>query len=812
MNSISKNNLKAEQIDEQNINSLNNKLNEDNQNNSDEEEINLENINKNMENNIENENSYNNSEDNNLNLKQKEENLESNEELCNNDYIIEKIKNKIREEELKKEEMNEDEIVSDIYDLPLSLNNISNNIIDNINSEEKEIKNEQNLKKIENKKIYYKKEIYQDKKFKKTQTIKDSNKINNNKNGQILDKKDFKNGKNENNLESNNNKQILEISPKINPEKEENKNNLKIQSLEIPEGVKFGVDETGNPIKISQFIEENKNNDNNKSKIIAFIMQKEGIKNFLVDIKGNILQKTEDDYYLYKEGNDFIIIKDFDIQNPELRVYGHSKININEKKKDKNEENNNNNIKINSNKKSINKKDNENGNIVNEIKKIMENKNILKDKNNKEKKELSVSSNNVKIKDKNKYLLNNNTNKTILKTKSTNNSIIFIENKQQNIQKINNINTSNYVNNVNNINNDEQMYIWRKRYGQKKAYDKKNNYRSNSCNYIPNDKIVFRTDSILKITSEKNKNNKIPINKKSYTNNKYNIISQINYIKENKGPVNKKGNNSFTKNLDNPILKSSNNKNNYDLLNLRNNKNSNHLKRNKTLQYINDQYNIINNDFNSFIDRNIDIEYDDIKERYNIKNMKQKYKYKNKENDESKEFNYFNNSINNNKIKNKAINNYIYNNIRKINENKNKKKKFRIKCSILSNEANKVIKDFNIRQKEKESEHINLDNKYYDRYIPKKYINRNNIFKKKNYTSISQNQNVNLFFDYQNDENENPNFYFNYNNQNLIQNQKQNKFEILNNNNFEKKYIINSNINQFYRKIKHNTSKNNNFF
>ena len=100
--------------------------------------------------------------------------------------------------------------------------------------------------------------------------------------------------------------------------------------FKIPEDVKFGVDQSGNPVELAQFFEEKKKLNDNKRKIIAYIIQKDENNNFLVDIKGNILQKTDDDYYCYKEGNEFIIIKDFDIQHPELRVFGHRKMNYEE--------------------------------------------------------------------------------------------------------------------------------------------------------------------------------------------------------------------------------------------------------------------------------------------------------------------------------------------------------------------------------------------------------------------------------------------------------------------------------------------------
>ena len=49
-------------------------------------------------------------------------------------------------------------------------------------------------------------------------------------------------------------------------------------------------------------------------------------KNYLIDINGNIIPKIEEGDYIYKQKSEkdkftkSILIKDFDVQNPELRV------------------------------------------------------------------------------------------------------------------------------------------------------------------------------------------------------------------------------------------------------------------------------------------------------------------------------------------------------------------------------------------------------------------------------------------------------------------------------------------------------------
>ena len=102
--------------------------------------------------------------------------------------------------------------------------------------------------------------------------------------------------------------------------------------------IEYGIDENGNPIDIKNYNEEinnernnidedNKNFSNNKTnkikKPVAYIIQKEEKgSNYLIDLKGNKIQKTEDGYFNYKNDNIRLLIKDFDVQHPELRVFG----------------------------------------------------------------------------------------------------------------------------------------------------------------------------------------------------------------------------------------------------------------------------------------------------------------------------------------------------------------------------------------------------------------------------------------------------------------------------------------------------------
>jgi hypothetical protein len=90
------------------------------------------------------------------------------------------------------------------------------------------------------------------------------------------------------------------------------------------ENIEYGIDETGNPIDAKSYKKKISHNNNNKTKkIIAYIIiSKEKGKNHLIDLKGNIIPKREDGDFYYNYNGIHIIIKNFDVQNPKLRVFG----------------------------------------------------------------------------------------------------------------------------------------------------------------------------------------------------------------------------------------------------------------------------------------------------------------------------------------------------------------------------------------------------------------------------------------------------------------------------------------------------------
>ena len=135
------------------------------------------------------------------------------------------------------------------------------------------------------------------------------------------------------------NKEIIEINVDEQIKKNNNSNiidDIKIDK-ELLDNIEYGIDENGNPINLKSYYEEinnEKNNDinvenlsnNKKNKIkkpVAYIIQQEEKgKNYLIDLKGNKIPKMEDGYFNYKNDNIRLLIKDFDVQHPELRVFG----------------------------------------------------------------------------------------------------------------------------------------------------------------------------------------------------------------------------------------------------------------------------------------------------------------------------------------------------------------------------------------------------------------------------------------------------------------------------------------------------------
>jgi hypothetical protein len=94
----------------------------------------------------------------------------------------------------------------------------------------------------------------------------------------------------------------------------------------ILKNVKYGIDENGNPVNILEYYKSINTADNKKPRLIAYIKEDNGNNNNeLFDLNGNKIEKKN------KEG-DFefpfalnILIKNFDVQHPELRIHGERK-------------------------------------------------------------------------------------------------------------------------------------------------------------------------------------------------------------------------------------------------------------------------------------------------------------------------------------------------------------------------------------------------------------------------------------------------------------------------------------------------------
>ena len=463
-----------------------------------------------------------------------------------------------------------------------------------------------------------------------------------------------------------NKENFLLFSPIISPNKNSENNIIN------PKDAKYGIDENGNPIEI---------NDLNRNRIKAFILEKDDKNNYLIDNQGNILQKNENNDYYYKNGEELIIIKDFDVQHPELRIYGHRKIDFNEIKQNFEE-------------------------------------NILKEKNNKNS-SFIFSNKKEKINENSKTDINN-----IVENTPLNNNDNVNKNRSVIIEKkLNEENLKIFKSPEINIGNDNfknQMNLWRKRYGKnndfienktetkeiiinkipKRKISYSNNNRANTSSRIEKNDLINRTDSILKMTSSSSNKEKyiLPPKYKKLIKQKINkgLLYNRNY-----SYININDNNYKTK--------------------IKEKKENNNYQRNKTLEYINTKYNNFSTDLNN--------EEDKIKRANLIKSIKEKYNYKIKNNRNNRE-----KEENKDESKQIKIDNYIYSNLKRINYMKKNKI---IKCSVLKTDVSEIISNFNksqrnienIKSKNQEDDEIPLNKKGERLYF--EYGNESDIIFKK---------------------------------------------------------------------------------
>ena len=252
--------------------------------------------------------------------------------------------------------------------------------------------------------------------------------------------------------------------------------------------IKYGIDENGNPMNIKDYYKNIGNNKgNNKKRPIAYIIKDQNNNNILIDLKGNkILQKNKEGDYEFPF-HFKILIKDFDVKHPELRINGERLYSIEENPNSKNN-------------------------------------NIIQEKTEKN----NVVYNNEKIMDEISFQIDS------------------IETNDSTTQKINNNINCFFKRNI--WNKKKFMDLWKLRYGNNNSYNCRNNtiintdrekekrilknnlnrrfknYSFNKVNTISNQEIILRTNSIL------NSNNSIEdiYFKKNSENSKMNSIDKTN--------------------------------------------------------------------------------------------------------------------------------------------------------------------------------------------------------------------------------------------------------------------------------------------
>ena len=324
-------------------------------------------------------------------------------------------------------------------------------------------------------------------------------------------------------------------------------------SIILKRNIKYGIDETGNPMDVNQYYKNINNKTINKKRLVAYIIKDENNENVLVDLNGNkIIKNKEGDYEFPFQLK--LLIKDFDVKHPELRLIGEriysteDSLKMNLSQVPHQSPNICNNIPIDNDKIKMN-------NLVKSDSKIssLGNKEHLLE-------EISLKIDSIETSDNTSLRITNN----------NNNIVNYI-----------------YKNNLRNKNNKNDIYKLKYGKSRDKAIKSKernsNYYEKNLINYsynrsknsiFNNKEIILRTNSILNI-------NKSNDNIFSNRNNNINIFNNLTQ--------------SFnqSKNIENKI---SNNKNYYYPLNKKNHspiKNKNRTTYNKN--HILNNRNIINN-------------------------------------------------------------------------------------------------------------------------------------------------------------------------------------------------------------------------
>ena len=428
---------------------------------------------------------------------------------------------------------------------------------------------------------------------------------------------------------------------------------------ELFDQIEYAIDENGNPFNIKQ-----NNKDTSLKKPVALIIQKEKKdQNYLIDLQGKKIPKMEDGYFNYKNNNIRVIIQDFDVQHPELRVYGtrnRNTLSINEEEKAEEKEENN----------------------IDEIKQkysLVLNKKLLNFKRNS-----PIKIKNIKYvkepKSDNRIKYNINRNKKQIAYRR----IVPVPNPSTTSQYLVHKFSNNYtINRTSNILNKSMSTI-------------SHHNRSYTKSYSKNDLINIKYDQLN--NTDRNKLSVTPsreIKNVSYTSSRINLF---NY-KRNRKKGGSFNNLNKVMNINNIIHRNTQSLNSLPSSNFEDDNTNIDLNNNKKG---------IKTNYNSLQIKNFKKSQSSHDVSSTINNISDKIKYiKNKINNTNKiltapsssTISISNSQKNNISKDNNSLNTYNY--INKINNNSSLYKR-QFKCAILSKEVNDIISDYSTENQKKE--------------------------------------------------------------------------------------------------------------
>ena len=313
-------------------------------------------------------------------------------------------------------------------------------------------------------------------------------------------------------------------------------NNTKKKFIQYS-NIKYGIDESGNPMNLLEYFKSindsvysNTNTSifsgltsttNNKIKRpIAYITQDEKGNNVLLDLKGNLITKKnkEGDYYFPLQFN--VLVKDFDVKHPELRINGERdyKEHLIEKEIIHNKINN---VLIN--------KTEENSNNKNRNKVISRTNDILKFENSQIKNRMNTQNNNYN------YIFENfkkiKFNKILTKNKSFFSSIFKFDNSNKKMHISRSKDDLLFKYNFNKKRNKKEINdILKKIFCLK---NNKNGKRNNQVDNINFDNEIYKTNCKSQNKNMKNKpqlSMRITPRKRNHKNNIFNLNNPKNNL------------------------------------------------------------------------------------------------------------------------------------------------------------------------------------------------------------------------------------------------------------------------------------------